>query len=111
LTIRPQPRLGGGDQIADLLGLGHVGAVISRADLEAGFQIGAQGLDLARVSKAIEHHIDAGLGQRRRDPLADPAGRPRYNRRPAAHPVLQKSVISHVRDNQPPAPAQPSIGD
>jgi hypothetical protein len=37
-------------------------------------QRGTLALDLAGIAEAIEHHVRAGVRQRFRDPLADPAG-------------------------------------
>ena len=61
---------------ANLLGLAHVGARVTRLHAELPLQRGARELDLVRVAEAIEHDIGPLFGQGTCDRLADAAGRP-----------------------------------
>jgi hypothetical protein len=59
----------------DLLGLGHVGAVVADLDAELLCQPGTQRLDLRGVAEAVEHQVGAGTAERACDTQADAAGR------------------------------------
>jgi hypothetical protein len=76
----PEPGLGLGDEIRDLRGLRHVGAVIERLDAVLLLEPRAQRLDLGRVTESVQHHVRAlareGLG----DAPADAARRSRDDR-------------------------------
>jgi hypothetical protein len=66
--------LGLRDQVADLGGLHHVGAVVQRLHAVLLREARAQRLDLRRIAEAVQHHVRALAGEDLRDRHPDAAG-------------------------------------
>ena len=59
---------------ADVIAIGHVGVAIDDLDIMPVGDVLADGLDLVRIAKSIEHDVGAASGQPARNTKADSAG-------------------------------------
>jgi hypothetical protein len=96
MSSRPSPPTGGGDRRADLVQVADVHRQAQRAAAHALDLVGEVGA-ACRVAQP-QGHVGAGVRQRQRDRVAQPAGGTGHQRRAA----LQVEAGKVVHDRRPP---------